>query len=115
MSTHVPLAPDGPTPVMPPAEIDNRFTFHAPGDDADRIARHERIRELCRNLAHELNVMLPPGHLSERALDTLGDVMCQANMAVACAGGPSPEASALHQVPKLAAGAAQDLAHGGGR
>lgn len=63
-------------------DLDNRFAYHPPKDDATREA-HERVRTLCRALAEELNRMLPEGREKSLAVTHLEEVAMWSNAAIA--------------------------------
>lgn len=66
---------------MTPDEIDNRFSFHA--GTKESIPNHERVRELCRTLAHELDELVPVGRERSLALTALQECMMWANAGIA--------------------------------
>jgi hypothetical protein len=66
------------------ADIDNTFSFH-PADTIGRRNAHADVRERCRELAHWLDEVLPPGRHKSLARTHLEDVMHRANAAIACA------------------------------
>lgn len=66
---------------MEPSDIRNRFTYHAP--DEVKVAKHSSIRNMCMNLAHNLNDLLPDGREKAIAVKALEDVMMWANAALA--------------------------------
>ena len=63
------------------ADIDNRFGYHPA--TGDRGAKHESIREACKELGHFLDRVLPPGRDKARALTHLDDVCMCSNAAIA--------------------------------
>ena len=66
---------------MAPADIDNRFVYHAP--DAIRVEKHEIVRRDVRTLANRLNDSLPEGREKSLAITHLEEVMFWANAAIA--------------------------------
>ncbi len=66
---------------MTPADIDNRFDYHAP----DEIARaqHERVRAAAKDLATVLNEVLPESREKSLAVTNLEQAMFWANAAIA--------------------------------
>ena len=67
---------------MDPADIENRFAFHAATTDEKRDA-HSSVRRQCRALADELNVQLPEGREKSLAITKLEEVMFWGNAALA--------------------------------
>lgn len=63
-------------------ELDNRFAYHAPPDEARREA-HGRVRGLCRALAGDLDALLPESREKFAAVERLEEVMFWANAAIA--------------------------------
>lgn len=67
---------------MPPdAEIEKRFSYHAPV--GDKVQRHEAFREKCKALAYHIKTNLPAGREQAVALTHLEDVMMWGNAAIA--------------------------------
>ncbi len=66
---------------MAPADIDNRFVYHAP--DAIKVEKHEFIRRDIGTLAARLNETLPEGREKSLAITHLEEVMFWANAAIA--------------------------------
>lgn len=64
------------------AELQNRFLFQK--GPPSRTAKHERVSELCLQLATELNDLMPAGRNHSLALTALEDVRMRANAALAC-------------------------------
>lgn len=62
--------------------ITNIFGYHPP-QDQETVAKHERVRDLCRDAAHELNAILPPCTEKRAAIDALELAMMHANGAIA--------------------------------
>jgi hypothetical protein len=73
--------------MMPPRldhdDIDVRFSFHTAKGRPDVAERHDYIRRLCRELAHELLDQLPAGRDQALALTALEEVMMRGNRAIA--------------------------------
>lgn len=67
---------------MQPTDIEHRFAFHAATTDEKRDA-HTSVRQRCRQLADELNVMLPEGREKAVVMTKLEEVMFWANAALA--------------------------------
>jgi len=65
-----------------PADLDNRFRYHAPKDETTRDA-HDRVRGMCGNLAYELDKMMPDGREAALALTKIEEAMFWANAAIA--------------------------------
>jgi hypothetical protein len=68
---------------MNAAELARRFTFHPPGDDTERGARHERIRAAGRTLAELLVDLVPESPELRRAVDAVDDAVMLANAGLA--------------------------------
>ncbi len=64
-----------------PAEIDRRFTYHAPTETTR--PKHEQVNRLTLELAHQLDELLPEGHEKACALTHLQDCRMWANAAIA--------------------------------
>jgi hypothetical protein len=62
------------------SDLDNRFQYHAPGED--RRIQHSGIRDACRLLAGTLN-SLPEGREKLLAMTKLEEVMFWSNAAIA--------------------------------
>lgn len=62
-------------------DLDRRFNHHPP--DAERVARHERVRAACREAAERLVVDVPVGRERDQALDALELAMFYANAGIA--------------------------------
>lgn len=67
---------------MQPTDIEHRFAFHAATTDEKRDA-HTSVRQRCRQLADELNVLLPEGREKAVVITKLEEVMFWANAALA--------------------------------
>lgn len=67
---------------MDPADIENRFAFHAATTDEKRDA-HTSVRQDCRALADSLNDKLPDGREKSLAISRLEEVMFWGNAALA--------------------------------
>ncbi|MGK5531551.1 Acb2/Tad1 domain-containing protein [Streptomyces sp. URMC 129] len=68
--------------MIDPADIENRFTYHAPTTDEKRHA-HADIREACRRLADQINAQCPDGRAKAVALTKVEEAMMWANAALA--------------------------------
>lgn len=67
---------------MNPADIENRFAFHAATTDEKRDA-HTSVRQACRALADKINDDVPDGREKSLAITNLEQVMFWANAALA--------------------------------
>lgn len=63
-------------------DLNHRFAFHPADVDARQIA-HEDVRRHCRNLAIDLDRILPDGREKALAITNLEQVMFWANAAIA--------------------------------
>lgn len=63
-------------------DIENRFKFHPPKDDATRAA-HESIRGALKTVAHFVAGAIPPGREASLAITKLEEAMFWANAAIA--------------------------------
>jgi hypothetical protein len=68
--------------AMDPADIENRFAFHAATTEEKRDA-HTSVRQSCRTLADFLNDKLPDGREKSLAITKLEEVMFWGNAALA--------------------------------
>lgn len=66
---------------MDPADIANRFTYHAPDDAA--IAAHADVQARAHGYAEILNERLPEGREKSLAITHLEEVVFWANAAIA--------------------------------
>lgn len=66
---------------MDPADITNRFDYHAP--DEEKRHKHEAVRAACRDLAENLNEHIPEGREKSLAITHLEEVMFWSNAAIA--------------------------------
>lgn len=66
---------------MDRADIDNRFTYHAPDEAAQR--KHASIRKEAHEIAEWLNHILPEGREKSLAITHLEEVVFWANAAIA--------------------------------
>ncbi len=78
------------------ADIDHRFSYHRP--DVDQVTRHESIRGKCKDLAHDLDSILPPGREKALALTKLEEALMWGNAAIAREGLREPIANAHQSV-----------------
>lgn len=62
--------------------LDNIFGYHPPQDQAT-IAKHEKVRRLCRELASELNDLVPPSPEQTLAIRGVETAMMYANAGIA--------------------------------
>lgn len=67
---------------MDPADIDNRFAFHA-ATTQEKRDEHTSVRQQCRQLADFLNGVLPEGREKALAITHLEEVMMWSNAAIA--------------------------------
>lgn len=67
---------------MDSADLDHRFAYHAPPDDAT-VQAHQLIRRGCRDLATAINHAAPDGREKSLAITSLEEVMMWANAAIA--------------------------------
>lgn len=71
-----------PMPPQPITDIDHRFDYHPPRDDATRD-RHEAVREVLKVAATALNMTVPDGREKSLAITALEEAMMWANAAIA--------------------------------
>ncbi len=67
--------------MVPSEDIEKRFTHHVPNEE--KIRRHESLRTECKNLAFNLNSVLPDGREKSLALTHLEEVLMWSNAAIA--------------------------------
>lgn len=67
---------------MDPADIANRFTYHAPATP-DRADAHDAIRDACHNFAGLINDLCPNGREKSTAVAKIEEAMFWANAAIA--------------------------------
>ena len=67
---------------MNPADIENRFAFHA-APDQEKCDAHTSVRQTCHALAKFLNEKLPEGREKALAITHLEEVMFWSNAALA--------------------------------
>jgi hypothetical protein len=65
---------------MDNADLDNRFTYHAPGD---KVAQFQGIRREARDLAATMNDWCPEGREKSLAITKLEEAVMWANAAIA--------------------------------
>lgn len=63
-------------------DICTRFSYH-PANDQETKDKHSAVRNLCFDLAEELNALLPEGREKSLAITNLEQVMFWANAAIA--------------------------------
>lgn len=61
--------------------LDNRFDYHRP--DAAKVVLHESIREIFRDAAHDIDLMVPDGREKALALVSIEEAMFWANAGIA--------------------------------
>lgn len=67
---------------MEKADIENRFAYHAPKDEATKD-KHSYIRALCLDVAYEINDACPEGREKSTAITKMEEAMMWANAAIA--------------------------------
>ena len=77
MARYIPL-----DTVLPVAEVEDRFTYHAPNDSAVR-ARHDLIRARFLDFALSMNHNLPPGRSAALAFTALEEAAMHCHAAIA--------------------------------
>jgi hypothetical protein len=60
----------------------NLFTFHKP--TPDKCIDHEKVRDILKGAALQLNDIVPLGHEKHKMIDALREVMFWANAGIAC-------------------------------
>lgn len=70
------------TSVVTQADLDHRFGYHAPKDDAT-VKRHQTVRNATRDLADHYAEALPAGREKSLALTKLEEAMFWGNAAIA--------------------------------
>jgi hypothetical protein len=63
------------------ARIENDFVYHAP--KPDQLARYERLRNIARDLAHEILLLTPVSREQSLSLTDLESAIFNANAAIA--------------------------------
>lgn len=63
-------------------DLENRFSFHS-ADTKEKQDNHQYVRDLCSNLALELNRVVPEGREKSLAITHLEEVMFWANAGIA--------------------------------
>lgn len=71
---------------MDARDIEHRFAFHA-ASRQEKADEHTSARQGCRQLADQLNDLLPEGREKSLAVTKLEEVMFWANAAIARDGG----------------------------
>ena len=66
---------------MDAADLENRFTYHAP--TPEKVRQHERVRSYLRQMAEEFNDTLPEGREKSLAITHLEEAVFWANAAIA--------------------------------
>ena len=66
---------------MTNAEIENRFTYHAPKND--QTQRYEQIREHAKRFAYLIKLVTPESREQTRALNALDECVMLANASIA--------------------------------
>lgn len=64
------------------SDLERRFSFH-PADTPERREAHERVRDLCKAVARQLDAQLPGGREKSLAITHLEETMFWANAAIA--------------------------------
>ena len=72
---------DQPSDSRPVSDLDWRFEYHKP--DADKVKRHEAVREAARVFAHAIDTLCPNGREKSLAITHVEDSMMWANAAIA--------------------------------
>ncbi len=67
---------------MDSSDIEHRFTFHA-ASRQEKADEHTSARQGCRQLADQLNALLPEGREKSLAITHLEEVMFWSNAAIA--------------------------------
>lgn len=67
---------------MEKTDIDNRFTFHPPPDQAT-VDAYETLRGKAKELAHLINDMVPEGREKSTAITKLEEASMWANAGIA--------------------------------
>lgn len=62
-------------------DLTTRFNFHPATEDTG--PKHDRVRSICRQLAVELNELLPEGREQSLAITKLEEAMYWSNAAIA--------------------------------
>lgn len=66
---------------MDPADLENRFKYHAPTGNKGEV--HDTLRRLCHRLAHQIDLRAPDCREKSLAVTALEECMMWANAAVA--------------------------------
>jgi hypothetical protein len=68
--------------TIPTQELDKRFDYHPPINDAVKTT-HERVRQVCKRAATELADLVPDGREQSLMLTAIEEAMMWANAGVA--------------------------------
>ncbi len=63
-------------------DLENRFAYHKPKNE-QTTRNHDLVRNLCQDLAEELNEVVPEGREKSLAITHLEQVMMWANAGIA--------------------------------
>ena len=62
-------------------DIENRFKYHKPNEQ--KVVQHETVRAKCKQLALDIDTLVPEGREKSLALTKLEEVMMWANAGIA--------------------------------
>lgn len=68
---------------MDTADLDRRFTYHAPSAENDQPARYEQLRATGKAFAHQVNDLCPDSREKSLAIEHLEQAVMWANAAIA--------------------------------